>query len=133
MISILMGSDPLRAHDQDERSRLSISASRMRLLQYAKAKFGAGLIVALKSDMAWSQARGFFKKEMGERNRTGKPEYRGCRTDPMSPMSWCIGSHEIPLSASEREHAFEIKCSLAIRFPWVIWTPRGSEVEPDVY
>src|SRR4051794_31037626 len=48
-------------------------------------------------------------------------------------MSWNNGSQETPrLSRPDPKHA-RIVAELSRRLPWVIITPRGAAVEPDVY
>ena len=63
----------------------------------------------------------------------GKPAYTGCSTQPMSPMSWYIGSQLTPTESSVAPKARWMMAELWSRLPWVSSTPLGTAVEPEVY
>lgn len=51
----------------------------------------------------------------------------------MSPISWYCGSHETTTVLASAFNSDVIIVRLCARFPWVIITPFGSLVDPDVY
>ena len=48
-------------------------------------------------------------------------------------MSWYCGNHETFTVVFTAFNSFIIKVKLCLKFPWLIITPFGSDVEPDVY
>jgi hypothetical protein len=91
-----MRSAPQGAAIQEERSRFSISSSRMNLAQASNALLGAPLKLAWKRLMVWSQRAGFWMKSCGEKTMSGKPASKAWRYLRTRPMSCCGGSHETP-------------------------------------
>lgn len=51
----------------------------------------------------------------------------------MSPMSWKSGSQDMPRVLPVVRNARWIRAELCSRLPCVSTTPRGAEVEPEVY
>ncbi len=70
----------------------------------------------------------------GSMNTARLPPTIGIATVATSPMSWKSGSHsaatEVLGSARKTSQSW---AALAVRLAWVISTPVGARVEPEVY
>ena len=51
----------------------------------------------------------------------------------MSPMSWYCGSHDTTTVSWPAASPVVMRSKLSVRFSFVMTTPLGSDVEPDVY
>src|SRR5262249_10092845 len=83
--------------------------------------------------MAFSHRRGLCRKAAGDMRMPRKPLYRGCMMPSTRPMSWKCGSHDREMLCEECSKPRAIAAELANTLSWVIITPLGTAVEPDVY
>ena len=84
-------------------------------------------------ETASSQRIGLSRKAVGVIRTTGTPRWMACSSPPIKPMSWNRGSQVTNTSSLRTPSPCSIAHSLAHRLPWLIITPLGAEVEPEVY
>src|SRR5262249_42170730 len=83
--------------------------------------------------MAFSHRRGLCRKDAGDIRIPRKPQYRGCMMPSTRPMSWKCGSHDREMLCEECSKPWAMAAELDKTLLWVIITPLGAAVEPEVY
>ena len=99
----------------------------------SKAKFGAAVCVAATRDITSNHTAGRWRKLNGDSRVVRELPAIVDRITLIRPRSWYCGTQKTPRVSGPSPRSAAFAATSCTRFPWLMMTPLGSAVEPEVY